>query len=760
MNGRVSGKLLWNANNMSIESQECDAEVQQTTTPWARANGAALHFQSSSLRDASRMKSTLRLKTATLQSEYGKINDAQASFDLVHLKPGARGDAQSETATTGLGRWLLEPVEYHVLINEPDLVWGKASRLNLDGAASLNRGQSATNANPSWAFWSKLAPFRLDWDLQVTDAQSTNIVVRQLRVVGKWEAPKLQIRQIHGELYGGRFDLDAELDIPTRRARSSAQLCFDVHRISPLLNANGQKWLKQYGWGNPPSVQARAEAILPEWTNNKPDWRKDVLPTLCLSGFIEAQTNSFRGAPASTASLHLSLSNGFWNIPDISVTRPEGPVMLAYQCVTATQDYLWEFNSCIDPKVLTPLLRPSELKVLDMFEFTSPPKIAGKVHGRWQALERTGLDIRIVATNFTFRGEQIGGLAANLLYTNRFVKVTDIKLFRGAEKIEAPRVEFDVAQSKLSVFDVTSNMDPGPVTRVIGPKTAEAFKPYRFARPPTIRMEGSMVVPGPKDADMKFEVKGGPFAYSKFNMSEVSGIILWQKDILTITNFSGPFYSGWMHGFLTADLDRDNGTELRFALDVANTDLHLLMRDVSSPTNKMEGVLSGVLKVDSANSRDWKSWQGSGSMRMTKGLLWDTPIFGVISSVLNVVSSGLGNTKADEAIGSFTITNSVINTKDLEIRSPPVRLYYNGSVDFDGNILARVEGTVLDGLPVLGHLVSFIMSPITRPLAYKVTGTLSHPKTEPMLIPKVILAPLHPIKTIKDIFIPAQEPSK
>jgi hypothetical protein len=273
-------------------------------------------------------------------------------------------------------------------------------------------------------------------------------------------------------------------------------------------------------------------------------------------------------------------------------------------------------------------------------------------------------------------------------------------------------------------------------------------------------MEGSMVVPGPKDADMRFEVKGGPFAYSKFNMPEVGGWILWKKDVLTITNFSGPFYGGSIQGGLTADLNRDNGSELSFLLDVANVNLHALMGDVSSPTNKLEGMLSGLLKVDSANSRDWKSWQGSGNMRMNRGRIWETPIFGVLSSVLNTFSSGLGNTRADEVVGSFIITNSVIYTKDLEIRSPPVRLYYDGTVDFDGNILARVEGTVLDSLPVLGPVVSFLMSPITRPLAYKVSGTLSHPKTEPMLIPKVILAPLHPFKTIKDIFTPSQESQK
>jgi len=42
---------------------------------------------------------------------------------------------------------------------------------------------------------------------------------------------------------------------------------------------------------------------------------------------------------------------------------------------------------------------------------------------------------------------------------------------------------------------------------------------------------------------------------------------------------------------------------------------------------------------------------------------------------------------------------------------------------------------------------------VTKMFEYKVTGTLSEPKTEPIyLIPKIVLMPFHPIQTIKGLF--------
>ena len=66
-----------------------------------------------------------------------------------------------------------------------------------------------------------------------------------------------------------------------------------------------------------------------------------------------------------------------------------------------------------------------------------------------------------------------------------------------------------------------------------------------------------------------------------------------------------------------------------------------------------------------------------------------------------------------------------------------------------------MEAELLRDLPVFGFLISKVLWPVTKAFAYEITGTLNDPKTkEKYLIPQALLAPLHPIKTLKELFDP------
>jgi hypothetical protein len=147
-----------------------------------------------------------------------------------------------------------------------------------------------------------------------------------------------------------------------------------------------------------------------------------------------------------------------------------------------------------------------------------------------------------------------------------------------------------------------------------------------------------------------------------------------------------------------------------------------------------------------------KSWQGYGHAQLTNGLLWEIPLFGVFSPVLNAFFPGLGNSRARHAITTYEITNGIIYSKDLEIRATAMRMKYQGSVDFDGHVDGRMEAELLRDLPAFGFLISKVFWPVTKLFEYKITGTLENPKTEQLYaISKLFILPFAPIKTIKDI---------
>ena len=128
----------------------------------------------------------------------------------------------------------------------------------------------------------------------------------------------------------------------------------------------------------------------------------------------------------------------------------------------------------------------------------------------------------------------------------------------------------------------------------------------------------------------------------------------------------------------------------------------------------------------------------------------------MFSDVLNGLAPGLGSSRASAGTCTFGITNGVIRSNDLDIRSTAVRLQYRGTVDFESRVKARVEAGLLRDVWLVGPVVSTVFWPVTKVFEYKVSGTLGEPKAEPVfLIPKVMLLPFqmpfHPLRTLKGL---------
>jgi hypothetical protein len=142
------------------------------------------------------------------------------------------------------------------------------------------------------------------------------------------------------------------------------------------------------------------------------------------------------------------------------------------------------------------------------------------------------------------------------------------------------------------------------------------------------------------------------------------------------------------------------------------------------------------------------------------GLLWDIPIFGVFSPVLNAIVPGLGNSRAKQGSATFGITNSIFHSKDVEIRATAMRMQYQGTLDFDTRVDMRMDAELLRDMPGIGIVVSKVFWPVSKLFEYHVTGTLANPKTEPIWgIPRLVFFPFQPIKTLKEIFGEEKKPA-
>ncbi len=634
-------------------------------------------------------------------------------------------------------------------------------------SGSLARAVTSPETDENWAYWAKLAPYEADFSgLAKGITGEKGLAIREVSLAGAWRAPRLALSQLDAKLYDGSVSGSADLNIVTRLAKAAGRVDFSLHNVFDLLTPKAQRWLKQYQWSEAPVVTGTARVTLPEWTNSEPDWRAEVRPTMMLNGQVTSGPMSFRGVEIESVRSDLVYSNLTLRLPNLVARRPEGEVRLALRTHTETQDFQFDFSSSIDPHAITPALEEEKQKKgFDYFSFETPPVVEGRVWGRWRERERTGFRASVAATNFTFRAQQVDGFTAGVSFTSGFLSMTNAVVRRPEGEASVEALGYDTRSKRLYLTNAVGRLEPTAVAKAIGPKTARLLEAYQFLEPPLARVNGWVQTgPGRNPAELHFEIDGGAFRFSKFNSRDIAGEIFWRGQNVTLTNIVAEFYGGELRGNLSAKLNEDRSADLAFHLETKQTELTGLMSDIMEKKSKLSGRLDGVLDI-TANSKDWKSWNGLSSVTLKDGYLWELPLIGIFAPVLDGLMPGLGASTFSEGTADFTITDGVVGTRNLELKSALIRLQYKGKVDFDGRI--HDAGVVAEALrdtwvigPVLGPLFNLALSPIERMLKFEVSGTLSQPKLEMKHIPKVLLVPFQLPFQVIDELIPGGEPAE
>ena len=634
--------------------------------------------------------------------------------------------------------------------------WGGARDVQLAANLTAPAGAS-TNFDSAWAWWTNLQPYRLAWNLQLTQLQSERLNADSVACSGSWQAPELAVTNLSAGLGGGQLDAQARLNVATREFAFTNSSCFDVHAVAALLTEKTRGRLAEFSWTQPPWVRAGGSLILPAWTNRQPDWRGEVQPTVRLDGELAFTNGTAFGATIDSACTHFDYSNQVWRLPDLAIAQAKTRLELEGGEDDATKNYRWHIRGAFDPETLRPFLTASNaVRGLSHFTFTGPATLDLDVRGRlydYDSIEAAG---RAALTNFMIRGQAADSVVSGFQYSNRVVEFFSPRLQRagGAQTMTADKITLDFNTQRIWFMNGLGIADPEAVARAIGPKTGHVLEPYQFGEPPTVRVNGCVPLRGTDGADLSFDIiKGAPFQWLKLKTPYIAGTVHWQGQTLILTNVAAAFYGGSGMSFANFDFHAPHeGADYQFAVTVTNVDLHLLAADLAPSTNHLEGSLNGQLVVTRADSRDWRTCDGFGHVNLHDGLLWDIPVFGILSPVLNTVSPGLGNSRATEASAKFAITNGVIYSDSLEIRSTMMRLQYAGTVDLKENLNARVTAQLLRDTWVVGPLVSTALWPVSKLFEYHVTGTLKNPKSEPVYVPKFLLMPLHPLRSLEELF--------
>jgi hypothetical protein len=254
-----------------------------------------------------------------------------------------------------------------------------------------------------------------------------------------------------------------------------------------------------------------------------------------------------------------------------------------------------------------------------------------------------------------------------------------------------------------------------------------------------------------RQANLHFGVSGTDFTYWRFHLKELAGDVYWKGLDLGFSNVVAEFYGGratWSGSFQI----EEKTPHARFSFHGTATDasLHPLARDLFGVTNRLDGLFSGDLTITSAHTSSILSWNGYGQGALKDGYLWSIPIFGIFTPALESIAPGLGSAPISSGGGTFTVTNSVIHTRDLQVKAPGFRLNYKGKVDLEGRLDARVEAELLRDTWVVGKLFSTALWPVSKAFEAQVTGKLNEPKTKFRFVPKFVFAPFKVVGAIAE----------
>jgi hypothetical protein len=633
---------------------------------------------------------------------------------------------------------------------------------NFEGAATLTAPTNvAVRFDPSWSWWTNLQPYRLAWTARLAQLNSDPLNVDTIACAGFWSAPELAVTNLSARLGGGGLEDRVWLNVATRELGFTNASQFDLHAVAGFLTDKAREQSAKISWNQPPSLRVGGSLILPAWTNRQPDWRAEVEPTIRLFGELAFTNGAAFGAQIDLARAQFACSNLVWRLPAATVAQSKTRLEISGGADDTTKEYRLHIGGAFDPECLRPFLTTSNaVRGLEIVRLAAPAQLDAEVLGRLGDYDSIGATGRLAVTNFTIRGQSFDSVAGVFSYTNRELELTNPHSWRGAEELTAGLVTLDFNRMLIFVKNGHSTADPAAIARAIGPKTAALLEPYHFMQPPTVVVEGCapLRVNSLRDtdlADLSFEIVGGvPFRCLKLRAARLAGTVHWLGETLVLTNITGDLYGGSGGGSANFDFRVPHeGAEYQFAAEVTNINLHALASDLASATNHLEGALSGWISVTHADTRDWRAMDGYGQAHLRDGLIWDIPVFGVLSPVLNSVSPGLGNSRATDAQSKFVVTNGVIYSNPLEINTGMTRLDYSGTMDLRGNVNAHVTAQVLHNFWVFGPLISTIFTPVTKLFEYKVTGTLDNPKRESVvpLVPGLLEMPFHPIRSLEEL---------
>ena len=236
------------------------------------------------------------------------VGELSATSDAI-LGGLARAETNRLTAVVRLDpvTYLPSSGEYQFSAVNARFEAGTARAIDLRGAVRVRDRDAQVVAGPDWAWWAALAPFELSCHGRIDELALRTVHFDTVEFEANWQAPQLSLTRLRVDRGGEQLTMRGEVDVATREAAATANLNLDAHALEPLLTPKAVRWLSQYGWQQPPQVEAAVDLVLPEWKPTQPNPPGALASRLWLRGHVAAGPATYRGLQADSVDLQFSL---------------------------------------------------------------------------------------------------------------------------------------------------------------------------------------------------------------------------------------------------------------------------------------------------------------------------------------------------------------------------------------------------------------------------------------------------------------------
>ncbi len=281
----------------------------------------------------------------------------------------------------------------------------------------------------------------------------------------------------------------------------------------------------------------------------------------------------------------------------------------------------------------------------------------------------------------------------------------------------------------VRVKNLTGTCWPGQVADMFTRPLGRNLARYRFHSPPAVHAAGDIDMTkdgGKTDFQVDFRLRDGTdykFLGRDLPLRNPSGKVLVRGNRVDVENLEVDAFGGHVDGRITVKGGRKLDGEFHW--------LHASLAQIAEcyrfgPVG--DGKLTGRLKFKGSTA-GIGDLDGEGVLALEDGELFEVPIFGALSPIINGVLGGkkekVGFQLAREAFCTFTITKGIFATGDFHTETPSFVIAGEGTVDLDGKTLDMTMR--LDARGLYGVL-TLPLRPFYGLFQFRGTGSLKKPK--------------------------------